>query len=140
LVGAGLIAMWLLRRSERSTMERALGLSMALAVLFGPVLWPWYAAMAFTVLAASDLTRARPACVVWTVALALFVFPTSVGTHLGLAQFQAWLGIALLIALTALASLCQGVAGDPVAPASVLRVIAARRERVALDDVELARV
>ena len=140
LLGAGLIAMWLLRRSERSTMERALGLSMAMAVLFGPVLWPWYAAMAFTVLAASDLTRARPACVVWTVALALFVFPTSVGTHLGLAQFQAWLGIALLIALTALASLCQGAAGDPVAPASVLRAIAARRERLVLDDVDLARV
>jgi hypothetical protein len=104
------------------------------------VLWPWYAAMAFTVLAASDLTRARPACVVWTVALALFVFPTSVGTQLGLAQFQAWLGIALLIALTALASLCQSAAGDPVAPAAVLRAIAARRERLVLDDVDLARV
>jgi alpha-1,6-mannosyltransferase len=140
LLGAGLIALWLLRRSERSTMERALGLSLALAVLFGPVLWPWYAAMAFTVLAASDLTRARAASVVWTVALALFVFPTSVGTHLGLAQFQAWLGIALLVALTALSSLAQGIAGDPVAPASVRRAIAARRERVALERTELARV
>jgi hypothetical protein len=121
-------------------MERALGLSLALAVLFGPVLWPWYAAMAFTVLAASDLTRARAACVVWTVAVALFVFPTSVGTHLGLAQFQAWLGIALLLALTALASVCQGIAGDPVAPDSVLRAIRARRQRPALEGAELVRV
>ena len=140
LLGAGLIAMWLLRRSERSTMERALGLSMALAVLFGPVLWPWYAAMAFTVLAASDVTRARAACVVWTVAVSLFVFPTSVGTQLGLAQFQAWLGIALLIALTALSSLCQGIAGDPVAPEPVLRAIRARRERLDLEGAELVRV
>jgi hypothetical protein len=70
----------------------------------------------------------------------MFVFPTSVGTHLGLAQFQAWLGIALLVALTALSSVAQGIAGDPVAPASVLRVIAARRERVALEGTELARV
>ncbi|MEO8693637.1 MAG: polyprenol phosphomannose-dependent alpha 1,6 mannosyltransferase MptB [Acidimicrobiales bacterium] len=140
LLGAGLIALWLLRRSERSTMERALGLSLALAVLFGPVLWPWYAAMAFTVLAASDLTRARAASVVWTVAVAMFVFPTSVGTHLGLAQFQAWLGIALLVGLTALSSLAQGIAGDPVAPASMLRAIAARRERAALDGGELVSV
>jgi len=140
LLGAGVIAMWLLHRSERSTMERALGLSMALAVLFGPVLWPWYAAMAFTVLAASDLTRARAATVVWTVAVALFVFPTSVGTHLGLAQLQAWLGIALLVALTVLASVCQGIVGDPVAPAPVLRAIRARRDRLDVDNVELARV
>ena len=139
LLGAGLIALWLLRRSERSTMERALGLTMALAVLFGPVLWPWYSAMAFTILAASDLTRARAATIVWTVAIALFVFPTSVGTHMGLAQFQAWLGIGLLVALTAVASFCQGVAGDPVAPDSVLRAWRARRENRALRDVELAR-
>ena len=140
LLGAAAIAMWLLRRSERSTMERALGLCMVLAVLFGPVLWPWYSAMAFTILAASDVTRARAACVVWTIAVALFVFPTSVGTHLGLAQFQAWLGIALLIALAVVSSLCQGIVGDPVAPASVLRAIRARREKIVLDDVELARV
>ncbi|MEO5837955.1 MAG: polyprenol phosphomannose-dependent alpha 1,6 mannosyltransferase MptB [Acidimicrobiales bacterium] len=140
LLGAGLIALWLLRRSERSNMERALGLSLALAVLFGPVLWPWYVAMAFTVLAASDLTRARAASVVWTVAVALFVFPTSVGTQLGLAQFQAWLGIALLVALTALSSVAQGIVGDPVAPASLLRAIATRRERLAVEGAELARV
>ena len=140
LLGAAAIAMWLLHRSERSTMERALGLSMALAVLFGPVLWPWYAAMAFTILAASDVTRARAACVVWTVAVALFVFPTSVGTHLGLAQFQAWLGIALLVALTVVSSICQGIVGDPIAPQSVLQAIRARREKLVLEDVELARV
>jgi hypothetical protein len=96
--------------------------------------------MAFTILAASDVTRARAACVVWTIAVALFVFPTSVGTHLGLAQFQAWLGIALLIALAVVSSLCQGIVGDPIAPASVLRAIRARREKIVLDDVELARV
>ena len=140
LLGAGLIAMWLLRRSERSTMERALGLSMALAVLFGPVLWPWYAAMAFTVLAASDMTKVRSACVVWIIAISLFVFPTSVGTHLGLAQFQAWLGILLLTALTALAMVAQSATDDPVAPAAMLRAFRARREKIALDDVELARV
>ncbi|HUP76742.1 MAG TPA: polyprenol phosphomannose-dependent alpha 1,6 mannosyltransferase MptB [Acidimicrobiales bacterium] len=140
LLGAGLIALWLLRRSERSTMERALGLSMALAVLFGPVLWPWYAAMAFTVLAASDVTRVRSACVVWTVAISLFVFPTSVGTQLGLAQFQAWLGIALLVGLTVLSSVAQGITGDPIAPAPVLRAIRVRGDKVALDDVDLARV
>ena len=140
LLGAAVIAMWLLRRSDRSTMERALGLTMALAVLFGPVLWPWYAAMAFTILAASDLTRARSACVVWTVAVALFVFPTSVGTHLGLAQFQAWLGIALLVGLTVLSSIAQGVSGDPVAPEWVSRALRARRDRPSLSDAELARV
>jgi alpha-1,6-mannosyltransferase len=139
LLGAGLIALWLLRRSDRSTMERALGLTMALAVLFGPVLWPWYSAMAFTILAASDVTRSRAACIVWTVAISLFVFPTSVGTHLGLAQFQAWLGIALMVALTAVASICQGIAGDPVAPEPVLRAWRARRENRALRDVELVR-
>jgi alpha-1,6-mannosyltransferase len=139
LLGAGLIALWLLRRSDRSTMERALGLTMALAVLFGPVLWPWYSAMAFTILAASDVTRSRAACIVWTVALSLFVFPTSVGTHLGLAQFQAWLGIALLVALTVVASLCQAIAGDPPAPESVLRAWRARRENRALREVGLAR-
>jgi hypothetical protein len=139
LLGAGLIALWLMRRSERSTMERALGLTMALAVLFGPVLWPWYSAMAFTILAASDVTRGRAACIVWTVAISLFVFPTSVGTHLGLAQFQAWLGIALLIALAGLASFCQAVAGDPAAPEPVLRALRTRRENRALRDVELAR-
>jgi hypothetical protein len=138
-LGAGLIALWLLRRSDRSTMERALGLTMALAVLFGPVLWPWYSAMAFTILAASDVTRSRAACIVWTVAISLFVFPTSVGTHMGLAQFQAWLGIALLVALTVVASICQGIAGDPMAPEPVLRAWRARRENRALRDVELAR-
>jgi len=56
-------------------MERRLGLSLALAVLFGPVLWPWYAAMAFTVLAASiSREPVRPASC-GTVAVALFRVP-----------------------------------------------------------------
>jgi hypothetical protein len=44
------------------------------------------------------------------------VFPTSVGTELGLARYQSLLGMALVAAITALAMFAQWVFGEPVLP------------------------
>jgi len=122
LLGAALVALRLLMRSHDQGLERALGLTMVLAVLFGPVLWPWYCAIGFALLAVAGLERVRVALCVWSIAIALFVFPTSVGTQIGLAKFQAALGLLLLAFLTALSSALQWVAGEPHLPGRLQRL------------------
>ncbi len=137
LAGAGLLAFWLLRHSERFGSERALACVMVLTVLFGPVLWPWYSAVAFIMLAASGIARFRMACIVWGAALTFFVYPTSVGSQVGLAQYQAFLGMSLLAGLTLLAVFAQALVGDPAAPGGVVRFLAAFRRRRLTGDPEL---
>jgi hypothetical protein len=79
------------------------------------------------------------ACIVWGAALTFFVYPTSVGSHVGLAQYQAFLGMSLLVGLTLLAVFAQALVGDPAAPASLVRVLAGFRRKPAVDH-ELASV
>ena len=61
---AGVICLWLLVRSPRMGVARALGISMIAVVLLSPVVWPWYLAAGFALVAASGMGRWRPTYVV----------------------------------------------------------------------------
>jgi alpha-1,6-mannosyltransferase len=137
LLLSGLAAWLLLRHSARIGLERSLGLTMLIVVSLGPVLWPWYAPMAFVVLAAGGMRAARPTLVVWSIALSLFVFPTSVGSPLGESRFHTLLGLSLLTGLTLLSLIAQWIADEPLLPRPVrelLRRGSSARPDASVDD------
>ena len=115
LVAAG-IAWAVLSHSRRFGTELAVGLTLFVSVVLGPVLWPWYLPPAIALIAMHGTERVRPALAVWCVALGLFVFPTSVGTGVGNGWSQAVFGTLLLVALTAVSLGAQWLFGLPVVP------------------------
>lgn len=140
LAGAAALAFWLLRHSSRQRFELSLGLTMTLAVMFGPVLWPWYSTMAIVILAASGLERARMALCTWSIAIAMLVFPISVGTQLGLARFQSVLGLLLFAFIAVLSMSLQRLAGDPALPPRVRRLVRGLAPSPPPSSPELARL
>ena len=101
LLAAGLICTVLLLRSPRMGMVRALGLSMLAVVILSPVVWPWYLAVGFALVAASGMGRWRPSYVVVIIAASAVVFPTSVDPVKSLSQYQHVLTMAVVVLIVA---------------------------------------
>jgi len=85
---AGLICVVLLLRSPRMGMVKALGLSMVAVVILSPVVWPWYLAVGFALVAASGMGKWRPSYVVIIIAASAVVWPTSVDPVKSLSEYQ----------------------------------------------------
>ena len=133
---AGVICTVLLLRSPRIGMTRALGISMIVVVLLSPVVWPWYLAAGFALVAASGMGRWRPSYVVLIVAASAVVFPTSIAPVKSLNPYQHLLTMAVVVLIIIACYLAQKLAA----------YLTARRERLApalsielpLDSVALA--
>jgi hypothetical protein len=78
LVVAGAISFVLLVRSPRIGVVRAFALSSLLIVMLGPVVWPWYLATGFALLAASGVDRFRATYIVLLVASTALVWPAGI--------------------------------------------------------------
>jgi len=85
---AGVLCLALLLASPRIGIARALGLSMIAVVLLSPVVWPWYLAAGFALVAANGMGRWRPSYVVLIVASSAVVFPTSISPVRSLNAYQ----------------------------------------------------
>ena len=130
LLMAAALGWWVMSKTARFGVELAVGVTLFLTVILGPVLWPWYLPPAIALIAVRGTRQIRPALSVWCVALALFVFPTSVGTGVGGGVSQALFGTFLLLALTALSMVAQWAFGQPVLSAGLqARWIASRAAR-----------
>ncbi|HEX7095275.1 MAG TPA: polyprenol phosphomannose-dependent alpha 1,6 mannosyltransferase MptB, partial [Acidimicrobiales bacterium] len=89
LLLAGWLAWLLLSNCRRIGTERALGLTLVLAVVLGPVMWPWYLPPAIAVLVAAGAERFRPALTVISCAVMLAVVPTSARVDVGWAEYHS---------------------------------------------------
>ena len=85
---AGLICVVMLLRSPRIGMVRALGLAMLAVVILSPVVWPWYLAVGFALVAASGMGKWRPSYMVVIIAASAVVWPTSVDPVKSLTSYQ----------------------------------------------------
>lgn len=140
LLAAAALGWFLLTRSSRIGVEMAIGSTILFAMVLSPVLWPWYLIPAIGVLAVTGLERFRPAVSVWCVALAMLVFPVSVGGGVTFGGFRALLGFAMFGAIGAVSIFAQWLGGqkmlpsrldlratkEPVQPAGVPKAISAR--------------
>ncbi len=108
---AGIICTVLLLRSPRIGMTRALGISMIVVVLLSPVVWPWYLAAGFALVAASGMGKWRPSYVVLIVAASAVVFPTSIAPVKSLNPYQHLLTMAVVLLIVFLCYLAQKLAG-----------------------------
>jgi hypothetical protein len=107
---AGVICVVLLLRSPRLGMPRALGMSMIVVVLLSPVVWPWYLAAGFALVAASGMGRWRPSYVVLIVAASAVVFPTSISPVKSLNPYQHLLTMAVVLLIVAACWVAQRLA------------------------------
>jgi alpha-1,6-mannosyltransferase len=78
LAVAGAISFVLLLRSPRLGVVRAFALSSLVIVILGPVVWPWYLATGFALLAATGVNRWRPTYVVLVVTATALVWPSGI--------------------------------------------------------------
>ena len=78
LLAIVVLALIVMLRSPRIGVVRATGIMLVAYVLLGPVIWPWYLAAGFALLAACGLGRYQPASLVVCLAVSWFVWPTSV--------------------------------------------------------------
>ena len=78
LAVAGAISLVLLLRSPRIGVVRAFALSSLVIVILGPVVWPWYLATGFALLAATGVSRWRPTYVVLVVTATALVWPSGI--------------------------------------------------------------
>ena len=101
----------LLLRSPRIGMTRALGISMIVVVLLSPVVWPWYLAAGFALVAASGMGKWRPTYVVLIVAASAVVFPTSIAPVKSLNPYQHLLTMAVVVLIVIGCYLAQRLAG-----------------------------
>ena len=108
---AGVICVVLLLRSPRLGMPRALGMSMIVVVLLSPVVWPWYLAAGFALVAASGMGKWRPSYVVLIVAASAVVFPTSISPIKGLNSYQHVLTMTVVVLIALACWIAQRLAG-----------------------------
>jgi hypothetical protein len=128
LLAAGGLGWFLLYHCRRIGSEVALGLTLVLVVVFGPVLWPWYVPPAIALLAISGAKHYWPALSVCCISLSLFVFPTSAGSD-AIAGQKAVVGIVVVAAVVGGSMLAQRVAGEPVVPPALARRFSRRVEQ-----------
>lgn len=107
---AGVICIVLLLRSPRLGMPRALGMSMIAVVLLSPVVWPWYLAAGFALVAASGMGKWRPTYVVLIVAASAVVFPTSISPVKALSAYQHVLTMGVVVLIVACCWIAQRLA------------------------------
>jgi hypothetical protein len=107
---AGVICTVLLLRSPRIGMTRALGISMIVVVLLSPVVWPWYLAAGFALVAASGMGKWRPTYVVLIMAASSVVFPTSIAPVKSLNPYQHLLTMAVVVLIVVACYLAQKLA------------------------------
>ena len=88
LAVAGLISLVLLLRSPRIGVVRAFAFSSLTIVMLGPVVWPWYLATGFALLAATGIGRWRPTYVVMVVAATPLVWPSGISPLESLQHYQ----------------------------------------------------
>ena len=108
---AGVICLVLLVRSPRLGMARALGMSMIAVVLLSPVVWPWYLAAGFALVAASGMGKWRPTYVVLIVAASAVVFPTSIAPVRSLNPYEHALTMAVVAIIVVACWVAQRLAG-----------------------------
>lgn len=132
LIAAG-IGWYLLSNAHRIGTELAIGTTLFVTMLLGPVLWPWYMPPAIALLAVRGAEKVRPALGVCCIALAMFVLPTSAARGGTSGAGQALFGTLLLLALAALAMVMQWLFGQPVLPAGVQATWTRWRARRVLD-------
>lgn len=104
LLAVVVLALIVMLRSPRIGVVRATGVMLVAYVLLGPVIWPWYLAAGFALLAAGGLGRYQPASLVVCLAVSWFVWPTSVVSIQefgGGYQHLRGLGVVLLVGLLA---------------------------------------
>jgi hypothetical protein len=107
LLAVVVLALIVMLRSPRIGVVRATGIMLVAYVILGPVIWPWYLAAGFALLAACGLGRYLPASLVVCLAASWFVWPTSVVSIQefgGGYQHLRGLGIVLLVAVLAWAA------------------------------------
>lgn len=107
LLLVAVLALIVMLRSPRIGVVRATGIMLVAYVLLGPVIWPWYLAAGFALLAACGLGRYQPASLVVCLAVSWFVWPTSVVSIEELGggyQHLRGLGVVLLVGVLAWAA------------------------------------
>ena len=112
LLATGVLVLVMLTRSPRVGVVKATGVVLVGYVILGPVIWPWYFAAGFGLLAACGLGRYRPSYLVVCIAASWAVWPTSVvsiGTFGG--GYQHLRGLGVVLAVIALAVGAQWWAG-----------------------------
>lgn len=112
LLATAILVLVMLIRSPRVGVVRATAVVLVGYVVLGPVIWPWYFAAGFGLLAACGLGRYRPSFLVVCIAVSWFVWPTSVmsfGTFGG--GYQHLRGLGVVIGVIALAVGAQWWAG-----------------------------
>jgi Glycosyltransferase family 87 len=135
--GGLLLAAWLawllLSNCRRIGTELALGLTLVIAVVLGPVMWPWYLPPAILVVVAAGAERFRPAFTVACIGASFFVLPTSAQASLGSNGMHSLFRMGLFLVIAAAAMLAQWLAREQVLPTPMLDWLRRRRpEREAL--------
>ena len=100
LLATAILGIVMLMRSPRVGFIKATAVMLVAYVVLGPVIWPWYFATGFALLAACGLGRFRPSYLVVCVAASWFVWPTSVvsmGTLGSGYQHLRGLGVVILV-------------------------------------------
>ena len=97
LLGAGVVGVWLLLNSDRIGTLKALGITLLLFVLLGPVVQPWYLSWGLILLAPVALGQLRSLVIGLSMVTAFIELPG--GTQLVTTLFH---GDPLLIVLTLL--------------------------------------
>ncbi len=88
LAVAGAISFVLLMRSPRIGLVRAFALSSLAIVMLGPVVWPWYLATGFALLAATGVGRWRPTYIVLLVSATALVWPSGISPLASVQHYQ----------------------------------------------------
>ncbi len=88
LLAAVAISFVLLVRSPRIGLVRAFAFSSLAIVMLGPVVWPWYLATGFALLAASGVGRWRPTYIVLLVAATALVWPAGISPLASIQHYQ----------------------------------------------------
>jgi hypothetical protein len=119
LAAAGGLGVWLLLRSPQLGLELALGMTLLVLALAGPILWGWYLTWGLLVLAPVARGRVRTVVAVVTVAGAA-IAPTAVKTvGSALVASPLWADVAVLAAVAALCLVPLGLdrpGSDTTAP------------------------
>jgi len=88
LLAAGFVAVVMLVRSPRIGVVRAFAITSLAIVMLGPVVWPWYLATGFALLAATGVGRWRPSYSVLLIAATALVWPAGISPLASIQHYQ----------------------------------------------------